>query len=54
MVKLDPADKGQADLLYATFLGRDSRIGIGYAVTMDSPGKIYLTGANSSGDLPIR
>jgi hypothetical protein len=52
VVKLDPAGKGQADLLYAIFLGGDSSIEISYAVTIDSPGNVYVAGDTSSDDFP--
>jgi hypothetical protein len=52
VVKLDPAGKGQADLLYATFLGGDTSVEIGYAVTVDGSGNIYITGDTASDDFP--
>jgi hypothetical protein len=52
VVKLDPAGNGQADLLYATFLGGNSGTEIGYALTVDDSGNIYVTGETKSDDFP--
>jgi hypothetical protein len=51
VVKIDPARAGGAGLVYSTLLG-GSQTEIGQAITLDQTGKVYVTGAAKSDDLP--
>jgi hypothetical protein len=48
MVELNPAASGSASLLYGTYLGGGAA-DAGNGITVDSAGKVYLTGETSSG-----
>ncbi len=51
--KLDPADNGAADLLYSTYLGRETGLNeCGYGIAVDAAGVVYLTGSTWSTDWP--
>jgi hypothetical protein len=50
--KLNPASQGEADLMYATFLGADSSLETGHSIAVDGTGAIYVTGQTSSSDFP--
>src|SRR6184192_1397439 len=57
IAKLNPAGKGQGDLLYATYFGGSDGLspdqGLGIAIDSASPPNAYITGETASADLPV-
>jgi hypothetical protein len=53
VTKLDPAEAGDASLLYSSFLGGDSD-DVGRGIAIDQRGNIYITGETESSDFPIQ
>jgi fibronectin type 3 domain-containing protein len=51
VVKLDPTGSGDASLLYATYLGGNGN-DFGFAITVGTDGRAYVTGQTSSADFP--
>lgn len=52
VAKLDPAQKGAASLVYATFLGGDGP-DAGFDIAVDGSGSAYVTGYARSGTFPV-
>ena len=51
VLKLNPSAQGAAQLLYSTFLGGEYG-DVGYAITLDSSGKILAAGSTNSDNFP--
>ena len=53
ITEIDPSLIGDASLLYSTYLGT-SVVDVGYGITRDSSGNLYLAGRTQSDKFPLR